>query len=72
MFDGSQPKSWALELLWDWHMDDPVSPKEIDRNNAVYSIQGNRNPYIDHPEYIEMIWFFTAIDIITNNSIRNP
>ena len=34
---------------------DPVSQKEIDRNNAVYSIQHNRNPYIDHPEWLS-IW----------------
>ncbi|MBU2652408.1 MAG: endonuclease [Bacteroidetes bacterium] len=61
MFNGSQPKPWALELLWDWHMADPVSSKETDRNNTVYDIQGNRNPFIDHPEYVEVIWFYTAI-----------
>ncbi len=62
MFDGSQPKSWALELLRNWHEYDPVSQKETDRNNAVYGIQGNRNPFIDHPEFVDMIWFYTAID----------
>ena len=67
MFDGSQPTSWALELLRDWHEADPVSTKEIDRNNAVYGIQGNRNPFIDHPEYVEMIWFFTAVDEFSGN-----
>lgn len=61
MFNGSQPKAWALELLWDWHVTDPVSSKETDRNNAVYEIQGNRNPFIDHPEYVESIWFYTEI-----------
>jgi len=61
MFNGSQPKSWALELLWDWHMADPVSSKETDRNNAIYGIQGNRNPFIDHPEYVQTIWFYTDI-----------
>ena len=57
MVNGSQPKSWALQLLHNWHIDDPVSEKEIARNNAVYAIQHNRNPYIDHPEFVEIVWF---------------
>jgi endonuclease I len=48
--------SWFLNLLVKWSTNDPVSQKEIDRNNAVYAIQGNRNPYIDHPEYITAVW----------------
>jgi endonuclease I len=47
---------WLLEVLICWHENDPVSQKEIDRNNAVYSIQKNRNPFIDHPEYAHFIW----------------
>ncbi len=47
---------WALQLLLKWHHEDPVSQKEIDRNNAIYQIQGNRNPFIDHPEYVCLIW----------------
>lgn len=43
---------WYLLLMYQWHIADPVSPKEISRNNAAYLIQGNRNPYIDHPEYV--------------------
>ena len=39
-----------------WHEQDPVSQKEIDRNNAIFSIQRNRNPFIDHPEYVGFIW----------------
>jgi len=50
-------KSWAMTMLLDWHKQDPVSQKEIDRNNVIYaSYQHNRNPFIDHPEYAEMIW----------------
>lgn len=50
-------KDWAVELLMKWHRQDPVSPKEIDRNNAVkLTNQGNRNPFIDHPELAEHIW----------------
>lgn len=48
--------SWALKLLLKWHRQDPVSDKEISRNEAVYSRQGNRNPFIDHPEMAEYIW----------------
>lgn len=48
--------SWAVELLLKWHRMDPVSQKEIDRNEAVYAKQKNRNPFIDHPEMAEYIW----------------
>lgn len=60
MVDGAQPEEWALYMLFDWHMDDPVSEKETDRNNAIYQIQENRNPFIDHPEFAENIWFPTS------------
>ncbi|QIL88489.1 hypothetical protein GNX18_00920 [Microbulbifer sp. SH-1] len=59
MLDGSSNRvfeSWAVQLLIDWHNSDPVSAWEIDRNNAAYYFQGNRNPFIDHPEYVESIW----------------
>lgn len=49
-------KDWYIPLLLSWHQQDPVSQKEIDRNNAVYSIQGNRNPFVDHPEWVPAIW----------------
>ena len=49
-------KSWAMEMLLKWHRQDPVSQKEIDRNDAVYAYQHNRNPFIDHPELAEYIW----------------
>lgn len=49
-------KSWARDLLLKWHNADPVSQKEIDRNEAVYAIQGNRNPFIDYPALVNYIW----------------
>lgn len=49
-------ETWFLNMLGEWHVADPVSAKEIDRNDAIYAIQGNRNPFIDHPEYVYQIW----------------
>ena len=48
--------SWQLEMLMKWAKNDPVSEKEINRNNAVYGIQKNRNPFIDYPELERFIW----------------
>ena len=53
---GSQLNPWALTLMMQWNSQDPVSQKETERNNAIYQIQHNRNPFIDHPEYAEEIW----------------
>lgn len=49
-------KTWAVNLLLKWARQDEVSQKEIDRNDAIYSFQHNRNPFIDHPELVEYIW----------------
>jgi endonuclease I len=49
--------TWALNLLLEWHQADPVSQKEIDRNNKIYyDYQDNRNPFIDNPQYALLIW----------------
>lgn len=59
MFDGSSDKVLVqtfLNILYQWHIQDPVSQKEIDRNNEIYNNQNNRNPFIDHPEYVVNIW----------------
>jgi len=56
MVTGSQFKPWAKAMLLQWAQSDPVTQKEIDRNNAIYGIQHNRNPFIDHPEYANSIW----------------
>ena len=47
---------WQLEMLMKWAAQDPVSEKEINRNNAVYDIQNNRNPFIDYPGLEQLIW----------------
>lgn len=59
MLDGNNYpvfKTWAINLLLKWHRQDPVSPKELKRNEAVSAHQHNRNPFIDHPELAEYIW----------------
>ncbi|MFH6971772.1 endonuclease [Flavobacterium petrolei] len=63
MFNGTSNQVFTtafLNLLITWHNQDPVSSREIARNNAIYAIQNNRNPYIDHPEYVQAIWNPTA------------
>lgn len=55
-FNGSNLQPWALAMFIRWHEEDPVSPKEIARNNAIYSIQHNRNPFIDFPELVGKIF----------------
>jgi len=57
--------NWYLKLLYQWHVQDPVSAKEIDRNNDIYMIQGNRNPYIDHPEYVATVWQCSGVLPVT-------
>ena len=47
---------WQLEMLLKWAKNDPVSDKETNRNNAVWEIQNNRNPFIDYPELERFIW----------------
>lgn len=59
MYDTSSDlllRPWAYELLLRWAADDPVSQKEIDRNEAVAKAQKNRNPFIDCPDLAEHIW----------------
>lgn len=48
--------SWHINLLLEWHNMDPVSDKEIKRNNAIYALQNNRNPFIDSPQFAQRIW----------------
>ncbi|SDF21547.1 endonuclease [Epilithonimonas hungarica] len=64
--DGTEEKSyenWYIAMLLNWHQLDPVSQREIDRNNSVFNIQKNRNPFIDHPEWANLIWNQTPDNI---------
>lgn len=50
--------SWEEAVLRQWHTADPVSSKEIARNEAVFSLQGNRNPFIDVPAWVDQVFDF--------------
>ena len=54
--DGSGGKWGYLDTLLAWHVADPVDEFEAHRNDLVYDIQKNRNPYIDHPEYARAVF----------------
>ena len=66
-YPGYQP--WVIDMLIDWHHNDPVSQRERMRNDMVYQIQGNRNPFVDKPEFVEMIWGDTTLQ--TGNFEKN-
>jgi endonuclease I len=59
MFNGSANQAFEqtfLNIIYTWHVQDPVSKREQDRNNEIFIAQNNRNPFIDHPEYVQSIW----------------
>ncbi|MCP4054311.1 MAG: T9SS type A sorting domain-containing protein [Mesoflavibacter sp.] len=67
MVNGAELEPWAVNMLLEWHENDPVSQKEVTRNNAVYAIQANRNPFIDHPEWVECIWGESCTNLSIND-----
>lgn len=54
-----------LQMLYNWHINDPVDAKEINRNNLIYSQQNNRNPYVDFPQYVNLVWQCTGVIPVT-------
>ncbi|WP_417429541.1 endonuclease [Halpernia sp.] len=63
--------SWEKDVLLSWAAQDPVSPSEIERNNAAYVFQKNRNPFIDHPEWVQQIWGTQVVDNIAPSTPTN-
>jgi len=67
----ASPLFGDLSTLIEWNALDPVDAFEMNRNNVVYSYQNNRNPFIDHPEYVEMIWGTTPPPVNILPTITN-
>ncbi len=79
--DPEEDKSLKLPVYGDiddllrWHLEDPVNEKEILRNQVIYTYQGNRNPFIDRPELVELIWGTSddyLLGIASNNTLNLP
>lgn len=70
VFTSSYPylTDYAKNIFTKWAHEDPVSDKEYIRNEAIYEIQHNRNPFIDHPEYADVIWPNNYSDSVTNTA----
>lgn len=62
---------YGVALLLKWHREDPVSQKEIDRNNGIQQTQGNRNPFIDYPYLVEYIWGKHAGEAVKLSNLIN-
>lgn len=70
MFDGSENQVFSttfFNILYQWHINDPVSTREQDRNNAIFNRQNNRNPFIDNPNYVQSIWS----SLLSNKNIES-
>lgn len=66
-------EQWTVDLFLKWCAQDPVSQKEIDRNNEIYKIQGNRNPYIDYPLMAEYVWGkLISVPFTPNGNVSIP
>ncbi|ACF07591.1 Extracellular ribonuclease precursor [Metamycoplasma arthritidis] len=66
--DNSIKKSFLATML-KWHMQDPISQFDIDRNNAIAKHQGIRNPFIDYPELVEAIYGNNKTFVFQNKGI---
>ena len=65
-------QKWQLNMLMEWAKNDPVSEKETARNEAVYAIQKNRNPFIDYPGLQEYIWGICKDDAFSYDNYVEP
>ena len=65
------PRHGVRSTLLQWHELDPVDDFERNRNDVIYSYQGNRNPFIDHPDLVDYIWGDQQ-QAAWNSSLSNP
>ncbi len=56
LVNNSGPYMGLLSVLIEWHLNDLPDTFELNRNEVIYGYQGNRNPFIDNPEFVELIW----------------
>ncbi|WP_430812353.1 MULTISPECIES: endonuclease [unclassified Carboxylicivirga] len=68
--DGYGLDPWAIDMFLQWSANDPVSEKERNRNEFIQQFQNNRNPYVDHPEFIDRIWGSTTSAQSLKNTIQ--
>ena len=59
-----------LSTLLQWNLLDPPDEFERNRNNVIYSYQKNRNPFIDNPEYVQLIWGGVSANTLTIDNIH--
>ena len=69
---GEDPNFGKLCSLVQWHVNDPVSEWERRRNDRVYEWQGNRNPFLDHPEWVLAVWGTACPDVQAPNGEDGP
>ena len=65
-------QTWQLNMLLKWAKNDPVSEKEVNRNNEVKRLQGNRNPFIDYPGLEQYIWGSKKTDAFSYDNYVQP
>ncbi|HCB67388.1 MAG: hypothetical protein A2102_03075 [Tenericutes bacterium GWF2_38_8] len=68
-----EPSVYQMALLYrllQWHVQDPVDSFEMNRNNIIYNYQHNRNPFIDHPEFVEKL--YGPIILSNGDSVQVP
>lgn len=64
--------AWQLKMLQRWAKEDPVSEKETNRNNAVYALQKNRNPFVDYPGLEVYVWGDSVNVSVDLNNYTSP
>ena len=59
-----------LETLYDWHVNDPPDAAEISRNTKINQVQGNKNPYVENPDWVYLAWLYDGT--LPNDDTTGP